>query len=122
MMNDEDMMDNEDRADLGMIAVMAAATLTNVAAAEWAGTALTDVLSYMAHLCDRLGLDPRRVFAEGIESYEGDFEDGPRAAQTLEADRSLEEQPGSLVGPPAPTRPRQLPPDLTPPPRSLTSR
>jgi hypothetical protein len=91
-MDDEGMMDNEDRADLGEIAVMAAATVTRVAAAEWARTAVVDVVSYVAHLCDRLGLDPRVIFDEGLESYNGDFEDGPGAAHTLEADRSLEEQ------------------------------
>ena len=85
-------IDNEDRADLGMMAVMAAATVTEVAAVEWAETALTDALSYIAHLCDRLGLNPADMFASGLESYDGDFEDGPRAAHTLKADRSLEEQ------------------------------
>lgn len=84
-------IDNEDRADLGAIAVMAAATVTGVARDE-AETAIRDVLSYEAHLCDRLGLDPRKIFDEGIESYDGDFEDGPRAAHTVRADRSLVEQ------------------------------
>jgi hypothetical protein len=83
--------DNEDRADLGAIAVMAAATITEVARDE-ADTAICDVVSYMAHLCDRCGLDPKAMFASGLESYDGDFEDGPRAAHTLRADRSLEEQ------------------------------
>jgi hypothetical protein len=85
-------IDNEDRADLGVIAVMAAATLTGVAIAEEADTAICDVISYIAHLCDRLGLDPAETFADGLESYDGDFEDKPRAAHTLNADRSLEEQ------------------------------
>jgi hypothetical protein len=84
-------IDNEDRADLGAIAVMAAATVTGVATDE-ADTAISDVVSYIAHLCDRLGLDPAEMFASGLESYDGDFEDGPRAAHTLNADRSLEEQ------------------------------
>lgn len=92
MDDDGNTVDNDDRADLGTIAVMAAATLTEVAAVESARTALTDVVSYMAHLCDRLGLDPAEVFASGLESYDGDFEDGPRAAHTLNADRSLKEQ------------------------------
>jgi hypothetical protein len=84
-------IDNEDRADLGMMAVMAAATVTEVARDE-ADTAICDVVSYIAHLCDRCGLDPAEMFASGLESYDGDFEDGPRAAHTLRADRSLEEQ------------------------------
>ncbi len=84
-------IDNEDRADLGEIAVMAAATVTGVAKDE-AGTAICDVGSYIAHLCDRCGLDPKEMFARALESYDGDFEDGPRAAHTLNADRSLEEQ------------------------------
>jgi hypothetical protein len=84
--------DNEDRADLGMIAVMAAATVTGVAKVEEADTAICDAISCVAHLCDRCGLDPREMFASGLESYDGDFEDGPRAAHTLKADRSLEEQ------------------------------
>jgi hypothetical protein len=84
-------IDNEDRADLGTMAVMAAATVTGVATDE-ADTAISDVVSYIAHLCDRLGLDPREMFASGLESYDGDFEDGPRAAHTLKADRSLAEQ------------------------------
>lgn len=85
-------VDNEDRADLGATAVMAAAWLTEVAKKEEADTAISDVLSYVAHLCDRCGLDPAEMFANGLESYAGDFEDGPRAAHTLSADRSLEEQ------------------------------
>jgi hypothetical protein len=86
-----DIVDNEDRADLGAMAVMAAAMVTEVARDE-ADTAISDVLSYVAHLCDRLGLNPAEMFASGLESYDGDFEDGPRAAHTLKADRSLEEQ------------------------------
>jgi hypothetical protein len=84
-------IDNEDRADLGAITVLPAARLTGVATDE-ADTAISQVLSYVAHLCNRLGLDPEKMFASGLESYDGDFEDGPRAAHTLRADRSLEEQ------------------------------
>jgi hypothetical protein len=43
------MMDHERRADLGREAVAAAATQTNVLAAEPALTAITDVLAYLAH-------------------------------------------------------------------------
>jgi hypothetical protein len=84
-------IDNEDRADLGAIAVMAAATVTGVATDE-ADIAISDVVSYVAHLCDRCGLDPKEMFENGLESYDGDFEDGPRATHTLDAGRSLEEQ------------------------------
>jgi hypothetical protein len=91
MDDDGNITDNEDRADLGAIAVMAAATITEVARDE-ADTAICDVVSYVAHLCDRCGLDPKVMFASGLESYDGDFEDGPRAAHTLDAGRSLEEQ------------------------------
>jgi hypothetical protein len=91
MDDNENITDNEDRADLGMMAVMAAATVTEVARDE-ADTAICDVVSYIAHLCDRFGLDPEKMFASGLESYDGDYEDGPRAAHTLDAGRSLEEQ------------------------------
>jgi hypothetical protein len=87
-MDDEDMIDNEDRADLGAMAVMAAATLTEVAKDE-ADTAIRDVLSYVAHLCDRCGLDPKQMFEDGLDSYDGDFEDAPRADHTLNADDPL---------------------------------
>jgi hypothetical protein len=86
-----DVIDNEDRADLGVIAVMAAATVTGVAIEE-ADTAICDVVSYIPNLCDRCGLDAKEMFANGLESYDGDFEDGPRAAHTFKGDRSLAEQ------------------------------
>lgn len=75
------MMDNEQRAELGLAAIRAAASVTNVWRVELADTATIDVLSYIAHACDRAGLDPRETFAAGLESYEGDFEDGPRAVK-----------------------------------------
>jgi hypothetical protein len=90
-MDEEGPMGNEDRADLGTMAVMAAAAVTGVVRDE-ADTAISDVLSYVAHLCDRCGLDPAQMFDNGLSSYYGDFEDGPRAAHTLNAGRSLEEQ------------------------------
>jgi len=73
------MMDNERRADLGRMAVERPATETGVWEADDRQTAVTDVLAYIAHYCDRLGLDANHVFADGIHSYIGDFEDGPRA-------------------------------------------
>lgn len=51
------MMDNERRADLGREAVAAAATQTNVMAAEPALTAITDVVAYLARFCDRCRRD-----------------------------------------------------------------
>jgi hypothetical protein len=79
------MMDNERRADLGQQAVLGVATETNVAKVEEGQTAVIDVLAYVAHFCDRLDLDPRAIFASALESYEGDFEDGPAAKATLDA-------------------------------------
>lgn len=91
-------LDNEDRATLGADAVSIAARQTNVAVVESAQTAVTDVLAYVAHFCDRLGLDARATFDAGLRSYEGDFEDGPAARHTLDAelplaDLALDEQP-----------------------------
>lgn len=73
------MIDNERRADLGADAIHAAAIQTGVIAQEPIATAIIDVLAYVAHLCDRVGLDPRRTFEAGLQSYVGDFEDGPQA-------------------------------------------
>jgi hypothetical protein len=72
-------VDNERRADLGIAAVRAAASITNVWRMETAETSITDVLAYIAHACDRLGLGPEGMFEAGLRSYEGDFEDGPAA-------------------------------------------
>ena len=77
---------NEDRADRGITAIEAAATQTGVWKAEMADTAVRDVLSYLAHSCDRLGLDPEQMFADGIESYRGDFEDGPQAQRIADGE------------------------------------
>jgi len=86
------MMDNERRADLGLMAVKPPARETNVWNVEAAETTITDVLAYIAHLCDRCGLDPTETFDSGLRSYEGDFEDGPRAAHTLSHIGSFAEQ------------------------------
>jgi len=77
-------MDNERRADLGLMAVKPPARDTNVWNVEAAETTITDVLSYIAHLCDRCGLSAAETFEAGLRSYQGDFEDGPRAASTLD--------------------------------------
>jgi hypothetical protein len=83
------MMDNEDRADLGYDAVKAAAEQTGVDEAEDAQTAVTDVLAYIGHFCNRLGMDAEAVFQSGLESYHGDFEDGPRALARLDPTERL---------------------------------
>lgn len=83
------MMDNERRADLGFDAVYAAAAQTNVHTQEDAYTALTDVLSYICHYCDRLGLNAAAVLDDAHLSYEGDFEDGPRAERTLDPNHPM---------------------------------
>jgi hypothetical protein len=85
-------MDNERRADLGRMAIEHVATITNVAVVEDTQTAVTDVLAYVAHLCDRLGLPAGVVFSDGLSSYEGDFEDGPRAQRALDPTLPLVEQ------------------------------
>lgn len=82
-------MDNERRADLGRIAVEAAASITNVGRVEDTQTAITDVLAYVAHLCDRYALVPEAVFMAGLRSYQGDAEDGPPAQSVLDASRPL---------------------------------
>lgn len=85
-------MDNERRADLGALAIKRPARETNVYEVESAETAVIDVLAYVAHFCDRLGIDPAETFAAGLRSYEGDFEDGPGADEALDGNLSLAEQ------------------------------
>lgn len=71
---------NEERADYGGDAIAEVARRTGVATAEPVETAIRDVLAYVAHFCDRCGLDPAQTFRLALDySYEGDFEDGPRA-------------------------------------------
>jgi hypothetical protein len=86
-------MDNERRADVGATAVMAAAEITNVAGLEPTETAISDVLADIAHFCDRCGLEPYAMFARGLRSYAGDFEDGPGAVRSLDPDLPLADQP-----------------------------
>lgn len=80
---------NERRADLGRDAVYAAARQTNAHAAEPAEAAVVDVLAYIAHYCDRLGLDPAATFDDGLCSYLGDGEDGPAAQPAADAQAPL---------------------------------
>ncbi len=68
--------DNADRARYGLDAV-ARVALRAGSAEEDPATAITDVLAYIAHACDALGIDPRTAFAAAYESYRGDGEDGP---------------------------------------------
>lgn len=77
-------MDNERRADLGAVAVWHPADQTGVAShGEPAGTAVVDVLAYILHFCDRLGLDPQATIDRALTTYNGDFEDGPPAAKVI---------------------------------------
>jgi hypothetical protein len=78
------MMDNERRADLGIAAIRAAASVTNVWRVDNAETSIRDVLAYIAHVCDRVGLDPCETFAAGLLGWRGDFEDGPPAAKLFD--------------------------------------
>jgi hypothetical protein len=82
-------MNNERRADIGGLAVITAADMTGVSSAEPAATAVIDVLAYIAHFCDRLGLNPEETFSAGIRSYTGDFEDGPAAEARLDPAEKL---------------------------------
>jgi hypothetical protein len=88
------MMDNERRADLGREAVAAAERQTNVLVIEPAMTAITDVLAYVAHFCDRCRLNPYAVVDAALRSYRGDFEDGPRAAGRIDPTIPLAEDRG----------------------------
>jgi len=69
---------NEQRADWGEDAVHCAAKQTGVWDNDDAESAVSDVLAYIAHYCDRLGIDPEATFTRGLNSYTGDFEDGPK--------------------------------------------
>jgi hypothetical protein len=88
----ERLMINERRADLGFDAIWAAASKTNVHTQDDTRTAITDVLAYVAHFCDRCGLVPEIMFDEGLRSYYGDFEDGPAATANLDHTLPLVDQ------------------------------
>lgn len=75
---------NERRADRAESALRAVSADTGVDTQEQASTALVDCLAYFGHLCDRFGLDAPLVFDLALRSYEGDFEDGPGAENTLD--------------------------------------
>ena len=70
---------NDLRADLGQIAVMAATSQTGVFAHEQAATAAIDTVASIGHYADRLKLGAEHLFNAALESYRGDFEDGPAA-------------------------------------------
>jgi hypothetical protein len=91
-------MDNERRADLGEMAIMVAASQTSVAAVETAETAVVDVLAYVAHFCNRLRLEPDVMFQRGLNSYDGDSEDGPPAAPKMDPEQSLLAQTMGRIG------------------------
>lgn len=75
------MMTNEDRADRGEDAVRGATERTRAWGIEDEATCVSDALAYVAHYCDRLGIDPYEAFPAALRSYEGDAEDGPPAAR-----------------------------------------
>ena len=77
-------MNNERRADLGRDALREAAAQTGVLAQETIETCITDVLAYVAHFCERVGLNPYDTFRAGLNSYEGDAEDGPAARKLVD--------------------------------------
>lgn len=77
---------NEDRAEIGAVAVMEGAERTNVHEGDTAEYAIRDVLAYIAHFCDAAGLDPEAVFASGLDSYRGDFEDFPRVPKHFDGE------------------------------------
>jgi hypothetical protein len=72
-------MNNERRADCGESAIYSAGMATGVVRVEDVETAITDVLAYIAHFCDRCGLDAESMFKHGIQSYSMDCQDGPLA-------------------------------------------
>jgi hypothetical protein len=67
------MRSNETRADLGFAAVEGAATRTDVWDGLPAVTAIEDVLSFIAHACDRVGLNPVETFCDGLKTYRDDL-------------------------------------------------
>lgn len=77
-------MNNERRADLGRDAIREAGAQTRVIEQETVETCISDVLAYVAHFCNRVGLDPYETFRAGLHSYEGDSEDGPPARRQLD--------------------------------------
>jgi len=82
-------MDNERRADLGYNAIREAGAQTNVITQETVEICISDVLAYVAHLCDRAGLNPDEMFARGMLSYHGDAEDGPPAQPILDGTTAM---------------------------------
>ncbi len=77
------MLTNEQRADVGELMVRPGAASMRGGDHEPVSTCIVDTLAYVAHFCDRAGLDPCRIFDAAIAGYRGDGEDGPRAARCL---------------------------------------
>ena len=65
-------MTNETRADLGFAAVAGPAKRTGVWDGLPAVTAIEDALSFIAHACDRAGLNPVETFCDGLKTYRDD--------------------------------------------------
>lgn len=78
-------MTNEQRADIGQRMVAQAARQAGDYERECAESVAIDAASYLAHFCDRLGLDPVMVLTEGTAAYLADAdEDGPRAVERFD--------------------------------------
>lgn len=81
---------NETRADLGQAAVM-------VGCADWHcdedwHSHVSDALANIVHFCRRAGLDPALLTRSGLDSAEGDLDDGSEAER--DAARFPEESEG----------------------------
>lgn len=78
---------NETRADLGFAAVEGAARRTGVWDGLPAVTAIEDTLSFVAHACDRVGIDPVETFCDGLKTYREDLESNPRVIELSNGDQ-----------------------------------
>jgi len=81
------MTSNETRADLGFAAVEGAATTTGVWDGLPAVTAIEDVLSFIAHACDRVGLNPVETFCDGLKTYREEVQEAGRVALLANGDQ-----------------------------------
>lgn len=79
---------NERRADFGDLAVRTVASQTGVDK-DTIDTAVRDAVAYIAHFCDRYGLDPHETITAGLTSYGGDFEDGDGAERIADGSTTI---------------------------------
>jgi hypothetical protein len=70
---------NEERADRGIAAVRAAASVTSGWRDDTAEEAIGDALADIAHACRRVQLDPATMFGKALNAYIGDYDDGSAA-------------------------------------------